>query len=300
VMAQRNYPCDNIILTYWQGQQSDLDQVGEQPFKKQLYQCLMGQAFIYKGYIEQHRSTNTFGLQIWQLNEIWPTGGWGTVEYGNPTYPGQVVGGRWKPAHHWLRENLYTDVIISCGKDSSNNVDLLCYAKNDAYAAHVVDIIIMANSLTDGQLTPIYQQNDVELASGPGAITWFSVKGNQVDNTTNIFTAIVADNSGPVLANNFFLLQAPMNLKLQPLDVAVKVNNYANADGSIDISVSKSSEAIALFVTLTTLANGRFSTNAFNMIDTHSIVQFIPFGDLDRDLLVKSLRVECANDYQHV
>ncbi len=34
-MAQRNYPCDNIIFTYFG--QMDLSGVGEQEFKKQLY-----------------------------------------------------------------------------------------------------------------------------------------------------------------------------------------------------------------------------------------------------------------------
>ena len=85
-----SYPCDSILLTYFGGQQSDLDVVGEQAFKKQLWQCLYGQALVLKTYIEQHRSTNTYGLQIWQLNEIWPTGGWGTIEWGPADYPGQV------------------------------------------------------------------------------------------------------------------------------------------------------------------------------------------------------------------
>ena len=67
VMAQRNYPCDSIIITYFGGNQSDLDVVGEFAFKKQLFQCLYGQALVLKTYIEQHRSTNTYGLQIWQL-----------------------------------------------------------------------------------------------------------------------------------------------------------------------------------------------------------------------------------------
>eukprot|EP01043_Picozoa_sp_COSAG02_P108731 COSAG02_NODE_44776_length_363_cov_0.666667_1_plen_31_part_10 len=28
----------------------------------------------------------------WQFNEIWPTGGFGSVEYGNPKFAGQVIG----------------------------------------------------------------------------------------------------------------------------------------------------------------------------------------------------------------
>ena len=74
VMAQRNYPCDSIVVSYWGGKQSDLDAVGEAAFQQQLFYCMMGQALVLKVLIEQHRASNSFGLQIWQLNEIWPTG----------------------------------------------------------------------------------------------------------------------------------------------------------------------------------------------------------------------------------
>ena len=67
-MAQRNYPCDSIIFQYFGGSKADLDVVGEMSFKKQLYQCLIGQALVLNGYIQQHRSTNTYGLQIWVSN----------------------------------------------------------------------------------------------------------------------------------------------------------------------------------------------------------------------------------------
>ena len=176
VMAERNYPCDSLVISFWGGQQSDLDAVGEGAFKKQLFQCILAQALVLKGYIEQHRSTNTFGLQIWQLNEIWPTGGWGTIEYGTPQLPGQVVGGRWKPAHHWLRDHLFTDVIVSCGKDSGSS-DLLCYVKNDGYAAHAVDIMLIAYSLAGGGSQALTQMNGKQLPAGPGAITWFKATG---------------------------------------------------------------------------------------------------------------------------
>jgi hypothetical protein len=75
VMAQRNYPCDNIIQVFFGA--ADFDAVGEAAFKQQLWQCMVGQALLIKGTIENRRSTNQFGHLIWQLNEIWPTGGWG-------------------------------------------------------------------------------------------------------------------------------------------------------------------------------------------------------------------------------
>ena len=57
-----------------------LCQVGEQAFKKQLYLCMMGQALLIKSNIETRRSLNELGIIVWQFNEIWPTGGWGSIE----------------------------------------------------------------------------------------------------------------------------------------------------------------------------------------------------------------------------
>lgn len=67
------FSSDNQIITYF-GTGQDLDAVGEAPFKKQLYQCMLAQALAVKSDIEVRRSTNTFGILTWQLNEIWPTG----------------------------------------------------------------------------------------------------------------------------------------------------------------------------------------------------------------------------------
>ena len=57
------------------------------------------------------------GLLTWQLNEIWPTGGWGSLEYGPAEghTPGQLRGGRWKPLHYFYKRSLMTDVMATCG-----------------------------------------------------------------------------------------------------------------------------------------------------------------------------------------
>jgi hypothetical protein len=68
VMAQRNYPCDNIIQVYFGS--NDFDAVGEKPFKKHLWQCMVGQSLLLKSVIELRRALNQFGHLIWQLNEM--------------------------------------------------------------------------------------------------------------------------------------------------------------------------------------------------------------------------------------
>ena len=106
-IAQRNYVCDNIIQTFFgaQGATKDLNAVGEHAFKAQLWQCMVGQALNIKQNIEARRAESQFGCLVWQLNEVWPTGGWGSIEYGTVGFTkGQVRGGRWKPLHYWCVE----------------------------------------------------------------------------------------------------------------------------------------------------------------------------------------------------
>lgn len=62
-MAQRNYPCDSHIMSYF-GNQCSLDEVGVRAFQAQLYLCLMGQTLWMKGEIEKRRSQNLFGFLV--------------------------------------------------------------------------------------------------------------------------------------------------------------------------------------------------------------------------------------------
>jgi beta-mannosidase len=114
-MAARNYLCDNRIQAFFGN--IYLDSVGRRSFEQQLFQCMMAQTLWMKGQIEIVRSSKTFGTLIWQLNENWPTGGWGTIEYGpSRILTGQLVGGRWKPLMNLLRQFLFRDVFAACGR----------------------------------------------------------------------------------------------------------------------------------------------------------------------------------------
>jgi hypothetical protein len=87
----------------------------------------MASTLWLKGQIETFRAGNTFGSLIWQLNENWPTGGWGLLEYGSSQgIPGQILGGRWKPAMFLLKQALFRDVFATCGLHGE------CYIRNDS------------------------------------------------------------------------------------------------------------------------------------------------------------------------
>merc|ERR1711939_67426 len=88
---ERNYACDDHVYSQFGGPWVDLNKTGAHSFQKQLYFCNFDQALGMKQRIEQYRSQNAWGILIWQFNEVWPTGGWGSIEYGTPR-PGQVIG----------------------------------------------------------------------------------------------------------------------------------------------------------------------------------------------------------------
>jgi len=293
VIAQRNYPCDNIVLQYFGGKQSDFDIVGEMELKGQLFKCMIGQALYVKTNIEYIRSWNVYGLIIWQLNEIWPTGGWGSLEYGTTIagQTGQVVGGRWKPLHHWLQSSLFTDILISCGSPSST---IFCLIKNDNIYPVQGQLLISALDVTTSQLTALYNQPQ-SLSAGPFTF-WFTIP--LVDAKKNVLIGTFTDSNGVVLTKHVMLLTEPMNIALTPLALTVSVASQPNADGSIDVTISRSGSSTnaALYVTLTTAANGRFSENVIAFYAT-TTVQFIPFGPLQQGILQSTVRVEHVADY---
>ena len=105
---------------------------------------MIAQALAHKEYTEALRSMNTVMVQFWQFNEIWPTGGWGSIEYGTPG-KGQVTGGRWKPLQHFLRRSVYATVGAACLNDGS------CYVRNDGKTAFSGSLRVTLFSLASGR-----------------------------------------------------------------------------------------------------------------------------------------------------
>lgn len=287
VMAERNYPCDNIILVYFGGQPSDFDKVGKAIFQKHLWQCLMGQALLIKARVEEFRGENTFGTVIWQLGEIWPTGGWGSLEWGRPETAGQVVGGRWKPLHHMLAGSTFRDQLCTCGTDNH------CYVKNDSPWAFTGTVIINAIDLASGN-SSILHSAELDMAAGPGRTSFFDIP--PVNAKTTILTSTILNAQGNTVSANIIPLLPPKDLSLAPASVSATVGDSVNPDGSIDVDLA--TDRPALYVTLTTAAQGRFSSNVLLLLPADGAqVHFQSFGKPDLARLKASLRVEHAALY---
>ena len=119
---QRNWPMDDLAAAYFgtsPTQLALLNRTGAGPFQAQLYQSMVSQLLKIKSDVEQFRAGNMFGALTWQLGEVWPTGGWGVLEYSGKGQPGQLTGGRWKPLLYAMRQTIYRDQTVVCGKGSN-------------------------------------------------------------------------------------------------------------------------------------------------------------------------------------
>ena len=80
VARTRNWNGAPLVMAMF-GSTQNTSETGEKSFKRQLYQSQIAQALIIKTEVEAWRSTNNFGTTFWMFNEIWATGGWGSIEY---------------------------------------------------------------------------------------------------------------------------------------------------------------------------------------------------------------------------
>jgi len=167
-MAQRNYACDDAWATYFPQAarlRVSLSDSGSANFSGQLYLCQLATALKLKGLVEYHRSLNLFGLLTWQLGEMWPTYGWGSLEYSSGE--GSVSGGRWKPSHYFLA-HAYASAFTVCG------VDGRCYVRNDNALEPLFATltITLRSTLTGAPVAVLIDAAPVDLPMGASSLHW--------------------------------------------------------------------------------------------------------------------------------
>jgi hypothetical protein len=192
-MSQRNYGCDNLIAAFFGSNAASvlaLNSTGEVAFQRQLYLCMMAQALWMKSEIEKRRSDNQHGLLTWQLNEIWPTGGWGSVEYGYNAQQGQVVGGRWKPLHYMYTAHLFRDQIAVCGRDGR------CVVRNDDPIRSFIGVLELSLAHLPAGDVVILNRTDVSVVRGAASFWWRCLGEGSIDDGTCAPMSVVLASAG--------------------------------------------------------------------------------------------------------
>jgi hypothetical protein len=307
-MAQRNYPGDSFNVAFFGP--SDFNTTGEAHFKKNLFLNMAAQALEKKGDIEVRRSQNHWGSITWQLNEIWPTGGWGSLEYGTVGFtPGQVLGGRWKPLHYLMAAHLYRDVIAVCGDAG------VCYVRNDGALAPFSGSVTLSLARFSTSETLPLKAVPVALPRGAFALQYFCVgsgapptpAGAGCESVASVLSRTgcaagecalvlaVDDGDGAQVDWNFQLLAPPAQLALPPANVTVALGPPRPEDGAVRVDVT--ADAFALYVFMSTLAQGRFEENFFPMARGDRSTWFIPFAGFNGTELAATIRVEHVGMY---
>jgi beta-mannosidase len=260
---------------------------------------MVAQSLWMKGQIEIMRSSNSYGTLIWQLNEIWPTGGWGVVEYGSQrNLRQQVVGGRWKPLMYLLRQSLFNDFIVACGEGGE------CYARSDGQRR--VEVHVRAEAWKLSQVEPVVTWMwDFELSDTVPLIR-FHLPQNWTSYDADAILLDVERRDGKskkMVDTSAFLWKTPAELAYERRDalqtrctVVSLPKRAGNERFRRRVAVQVTSDRLALYVVLSTKAMGRFDYNAFHVRPNEPrMVNFegiAPGEEVEVDLFESTLRVE--------
>lgn len=207
-------------------------------------------------------------------------------------------------------------MFIACGLYGSSGT---CFARNDdpIRALDAVATVTLARVSGAGAVVAA-NTTRISLPRGAAAVQWWCLGSGDVLGSCEplaswlarlgcaangsdcmLFTQLADASSGAVLASSWELLGVPglLSLAADPA-LAWAIAPTPNADGSVNITLTAA--APAAFVTLTTLAQGRFSENVVfvgGAAGATRTVMFLPFGPLDYTLLTTSLRVEHLGQY---
>jgi beta-mannosidase len=202
--------------------------------------------------------------------------------------------------HYFYKSSLMRDVMATCGDHSrTKNGTSACFVSNHgAGTTFSGTVTLTAYDHFGTGAGAVVVSKPVEMLAGPGALEWFNAD-LPPGNTSSIIST-VHNAEGEVMSEHMVQLVKPMELRVPLAELSFKIAPTAKKDGTIDIAVS--STKVALWVTLTTLAQGRFSDNAFLLPATSRTIQFVPNSPstaaTDLQVLKASLRIEDFSMYR--
>ena len=182
---------------------------------------------------------------------------------------------------HLLKSSLFVDQISACGNGNGD----LCYVRNDHFEMVKVTVIFEAWSLENTTPRRIYEYTDSLEA---GSIDWFELPYNFTSDTQVILVQLKVyhdhfDSSNPTISESIYLKDMPKNIKglHNPVNIEiVDIRINRNGDGVIVLKSNK----LALFVVLTTRAEGIFAENCIGLRPLENRVsmseQLVAFVDM--------------------
>eukprot|EP01050_Picozoa_sp_SAG11_P028081 SAG11_NODE_7369_length_1155_cov_1.123106_1_plen_230_part_00 len=204
-----------------------------------------------------------------------------------------------QPLHHWYEASIFADVMSTCGGKGD------CYIRNDGIRPFAGRIVLNVTDFQSGRVRTVLDQA-LQLAAGAGVIQWIhSSAVAAIDGRKEVLEAVVTTTAGiedgaaaVVVSRNVVPFATPGDMQLPDAKLTVTASRDPT-DGSFVAEVR--GDAVAMYATLTTLAQGRFATNAFLFHPPMQRIRFVgiaaPHGGSDFEVFAASLRVEDVSCY---
>jgi len=232
-----------------------------------VYVSQLTQALGLQNAAEAHRRNKpyTMGSMYWQINDMWPTISWSTVDYF----------GKWKAAHYAIKE-AYKPIIVS---------------------ANIIDEIVKVHVISD-RLNPLKGELKLSLKGMSGTVlkSWkvncaIDELGNEVvfekalSEVLNqyaveeFFIEMILTENDNVIDEGITYFTIPKNLKLNKPGFIKSINGY-------EITLTSDQLAVGVYLNVGDI-EGRFSDNYFDLIPGKS--KTVTFITNDKEVYLDSV-----------
>lgn len=237
----------------------------------------------------------TMGALYWQLNDIWPTVSWASLEFG----------GKWKMAHYFAAK-FFENTLIQAWEEAGELRVAVVRDDHEGDRKQQVEIAVYNWS----SLKPIHQQT-VDVLSKPFNVTvafhqnvdQFLKESNCTDRH-HCFVQVTLTEASQIKSRNFHFLSWPKDaVGLEKATILVKsVSGPVIVKGENVFAIELETNSVAPFVWIDFVRNnsttGRFSDNGFLMSQKTVSVNFFTEHSLTSEQVKNFLTIKSLKDVQ--
>ncbi|XP_054169104.1 beta-mannosidase-like [Oppia nitens] len=232
----------------------------------------------------------TMGALYWQLNDIWQTPSWSSIEFG----------GKWKMAHYFVKTMFDNLLVVPYEDKDVLKVTLI----RDDYSGDI-PMNLKIKVFKWSSLTPLLVINNIVMSRSMSALMIYENKTSEVLRAANCVDRnqcvieVTVDNQQNNWQTNNFLLLSPLKDAFGLKDPKIRIiqvsgpHNYT-PDYVYDIVLH--TENIALFVwldfTLDSDILGEFSENGFLLSNEKKFIRFYSKNPIEVDKLKSQLIIK--------
>lgn len=238
-----------------------------------IYLSQLSQALGLQIATEAHRRNKpyTMGSLYWQIDDVWPTISWSTVDYF----------GNWKAAHYAIREANKPIIVSAEVKDKALNIHVISDELNSFNGKVMFCLKTLSGEVLKSEtLTTTLNYLESKLVFTEALNSFLETHSPE-----DIFLELTLSQNDKIVDEGIFYFTIPKKLNLETPNINIEVNDK-------EVTLTTSTLAKNVYVS-TGHIEGRFSDNYFDLIpNTSKTITFstdTDIKDLRSILKVRSL-----------